>query len=259
MTEKESGALVERAPSHLEPAAQPSPLAAILSNPEQLATIPIETVERLFALHREELAGQARQLFFAAFHRVRSRMRPVTKRATNTQTSSNYARVEEIQRMLDPLLAEEGFSYSVSTVEPVVDDTMRVCLTLRHVGGHEERHYLDAPVDDKGPKGAPTKTRLHGMGSTLTYCGRQLLTQVFGVMLTKDDDGNAGGASEEVITRHQAADLHALIEEVGADLGRFCFHMQVASIEDIPARKFKLAVAGLEAKRQEGTRKEGAS
>jgi len=242
--------LVERTGGDLSaPMPDAGPLGAILSNPEQIAKVPIETVERMFALHRQEKADHARLLFFQAMHRVRSSMTPVTKRADNTQTGSKYARVENIQRMLDPLLAGEGFTYSISSVEPVVPDTMRVCLTLRHVGSHEEHYYLDGAVDNTGPKGAPTKTRLHGMGSTLTYCGRQLLTQVFGVILTTDDDGNAGGVPEEFITEEQQATLNSLVEEVGASLKAFLVYLRVPSLADLPAREYRNAVAALEAKR----------
>lgn len=232
-----------------EPQPDAGPLGAILANPDAINKIPIETVERLFALHRQEIADADRRQFFAAMQRVRSRMRPVEKRANNTHTGSKYAKVEEIQQMLNPILNDEGFSYSISTVDPVVEDTMRVRLVLRHIGGHEEHHYLDAPVDDKGPKGQQVKTRLHGMGSTMTYCGRQLLTQVFGVMLAKDDDGNAAGVPDELVSEEQVANLVALIEEVGADRKKFCVYMRVPSLEEIPAREYRNACAALEAKR----------
>ena len=54
---------------------------------------------------------------------------------------------------------------------------IRFVLILRHTSGHEERHRLDAPVDNVGPKGSPTKTALHGMASSYTYCERHLLWQ----------------------------------------------------------------------------------
>ena len=65
-------------------------------------------------------------------------------------------------------------------------------LILRHTGGHEERHFLDAQPDYVGMKGNQNKTRLHGMASSFTYCERHLLCKVFAVQLARDDDGNGG-------------------------------------------------------------------
>ena len=77
-------------------------------------------------------------------------------------------------------------------------------MTLRHVSGHQEEYFMDAPSDHLGPKGNPVKTRLHGMASSGTYCERHLACKVFGIQVIGDDDGNAGagvGPSAERITR----------------------------------------------------------
>ena len=132
-------------------------------------------------------------------------------------------------------------------------------MRIRHIGGHHEDHQVDAPIDDRGPKGAPTKTRLHGSASTLTYIGRHLLCQVWAVQLTSDDDGNAGagvGASSATITEDQAHDLLCALEEVGADVGKFKKWLGVRRLEDLPANQLRKAVGGLEEKRKQQQRKE---
>ena len=238
------------APDSALPVAAPAdPLTTLLADPSALSTIPIETVERLFALDRANRADRAREEFAIAMAAAQSECTPVRKLAQNKQTHSMYARVEDVERMLDPILHRHGFSRSVSTVEPVVVDTMRVCLLLRHVGGHEERHYLDAAPDTLGPQGKAVKTALHGMGSTLTYCGRHLLCNVFGITLTADDDGNAGGAHQEPVNEHQLADLRALIEEVDADEGALLELYGIKALADLPAVRFKSAVRALEFRR----------
>lgn len=242
-------ALAERTdslPATVEPVG--NPLAAILSDPKQLQEIPVDTVERLFAIDRELRADHARQAFAAAMNRLQGRMTPVHKAARNPQTGSMYAKAESVEKMLNPLLSDEGFSVSCSTVEPVITDCLRYCMTVRHLAGHEERHYLDAPIDDKGIKGSPTKTKLHGMGSTMTYCRRYLLTQVFGVQLSEDADGNPP-PDAETVSEKQVADLEALIEEVGADRAQFLKICKVDKISELPASKYRGAVTRLEAKR----------
>ena len=195
-----------------------SPLVAVLSDPDRLKEFPIETVERLFALDKEHRQEQARRAFADAFSRVQSEMVPVKKRGHNRETRSNFAYVEDVIRMLEPLINANGFSWSVSTTECPTPDYFRFVLTLRHTAGHVETHYMDAPVDDKGPKGGAVKTKLHGMGSSYTYCTRYLLCNTFGVIVTDDDDGVAAstGPAADLITDHQAADIDALIDDVGA-------------------------------------------
>ena len=232
---------------------KPSPLEVLLSNPDRLKDCPVETIERLYALDKDIRVKQARREFAEAFNRVQAAMTPVRKRAKNTQTGSSYARAEDITGMLDPLISKEGFSRSLSCGDCPVEGHIRFVLTLRHIGGHEETHFIDAPPDYLGPKGAPVKTKLHGTGSSATYCQRLLLCMVFGVQLIADDDGNAGGGigpGAEKITEEQALDLVALIGEVGADTPKFLDYFQIKSLEELPSISYKTAVRMLEAKRK---------
>ena len=125
-------------------------------------------------------------------------------------------------------------------------------LIVRHIGGHSERHTMDAAVDNIGPKGSPTKTKLHGGASSYTFVGRHLKCNVFNVQLVKDDDGNAGGGvgpSAEKITQAQADELNQLADEVGADKILFCTYLKVDSFTSIPAGRFREAKQALERKR----------
>ena len=113
--------------------------------------------------------------------------------------------------MIHPILVEEGFSRSLSMDECPADDHNRYVLILRHNGGHLERHWMDAPIDDKGMAGKTNKTRLHGTASSYTYCQNQLLCKVLGVPLV-DDDGNSGagvGPGSEAITLDQSLNLES--------------------------------------------------
>lgn len=233
-------------------AAAPSTLAAILSDPERLQAIPVETVERLFRIDKEIRSEDARKAFYSAMNAVQGEIRPVGRQGYNQHTKSKYAVLEDVQRMLNPILTKHGFSPSASTVEPIMPDTMRICLTVRHVGGHVEKHYMDAAVDDVGPGGRKSKTALHGAGSTFTYCERLLKSKVFNVTLTDnpdDDDGNRGGEPETPVSDEQAANLQALAEEVGADATKFLKYMRAESFAAIPAAKYAAAVTALESKR----------
>lgn len=222
---------------------QPTGLAVLLADPDRLKEFPIETVERLYAIHQQETAREDRATFSEAFRRVQSRMTPVHKAATGAH-GSRYAKAEKIHEMLAPLLHEEGFSWSSSMADCPLKGHARIVLTLRH-GPHSETHFYDAPIEtgNRGMSG------LHASRSTWTYCERTLLSKVFGVCETDDDDGVAGGTPGRVITDDQAHDLRALIEETGADVGKLLAIYGVGKLEELSAANFRGAVRSLEIRR----------
>lgn len=239
----------------LVPTETSAALSVFLSDPEKLRDFPIEIVERMFQLKIQVEDREAKRQFAEAFNRVQAKLVPVKRRGINEGAGGTmFARAEEVMAMLDPIITDEGFSRSIST-ENAPDgstDTIRFVLILRHVGGHDERHFLDAPIDNAGPKGSPTKTRLHGTASSYTYCERHLIMKVFGVQTVKDDDGNAAaglGPSAERISEKQVADLAALREEVAADGKRFLELFGIQSIDELRVSQYKSAVQSLERKR----------
>ena len=232
---------------------QPSLIEVLLADPDRVKDYPIEVVREMYALVRAEQAEQARREFAEAFNAVQKAMTPVRKMGKNTHTGSMFAKAEHVFEMLDPLILGEGFSRSMSTADCPIEDHIRFVLIVRHVGGHEERHCLDAPSDHIGTKGSATKTKLHGMASSYTYCERHLLCKVFGVQLIADDDGNAGGGigpGAEKITADQALDLEALLTEVKGNRAKFLELMGVSKIHDLALSQHAQAVRFLEAKRK---------
>ena len=191
----------------------PSALQVLLADPDRLKDYPVETVERLYTLHKDMQADQAKREFAEAFNRIQKAMAPVRKTVWNEQTSSYYARAEHVMAMLDPLILEEGFSRSLSCADCPLEGSIRFMLTLRR-GGHVEQHFIDGSPDYLGPQGRPNKTKIHGTFSSYTLAERHLLCKVFGIQLVADDDGNAAGGigpGAEKITPDQALDLEALL------------------------------------------------
>jgi len=72
--------------------------------------------------------------------------------------------------------------------------------------------------------------------------------QALGLAAAQDDDGKAAGIGE-TITDDQVNTLRDLIEEVGADLPKFCAYLRVEALADLRQSDFKRAAAALEAKR----------
>jgi 2-methylisocitrate lyase-like PEP mutase family enzyme len=105
-----------------------------------------------------------------------------------------------------------------------------------------------------GPLVMPaSKADAQGYGSAATYARRYSLLAAAGVVGEEDDDANAAVAKTngkaEYITEKQAADLAALIEEVGETRERFLKWAKADSIQHIPATFLPKAIEKLEAKR----------
>lgn len=101
---------------------------------------------------------------------------------------------------------------------------------------------MSASADTSG-----SKNSIQAIGSTITYLQRYTLFSILGLASTDDDDGNmTGGAA---IDENQLANLEALMDEVKADKAKFMKHFKIEHLEDLPASRFKPAIAMLEKKR----------
>ena len=180
-------------------------------------------------------------------------MTPVVKKGRNKQTASFYARAQEVVEMVHPILVEGGiFSRSLSMDECPADNHNRYVLILRHNGGHLERHWMDAPIDDKGMAGKTNKTRLHGTASSYTYCQKAVCYArcwAFPWWMTMTETGAGVGPGSEAITLDQSLNLEALMDEVKGNRPAFLKLFGVNQIADLPAGQYRTAVRMLEAKR----------
>ena len=212
------------------PAESANPLTAVLADPERLSKIPIETVERLWAMEKDRLDRIARQEFAQAFRDVQKAMQPVIRMGEG-QHGAMYARLEHITKMLDPILAEHGFSRSISQADCPTDGLMRFVLTLRHTGGHVETHFMDAPVDDKG-----SKSPFEGVASAFTRSERHLLAKVCGVQIVNDNDPAIGVSVP--ISDAQRGELEGLIEKSDVPLQPLLDWLNVEDLGRIPSVQF---------------------
>lgn len=224
----------------LAPAASES--AAILSVIERMAMNPDidpERIERFIVLKERIDAGNAKKAFDAAVAQAKATIPPAEKNSTG-HNSKRYADFYAYAKVVDPIISALGLSYRFRTEQT---DRITVTCVLTHEGGHSEENSLSGPPDASGSKNA-----IQAIGSTLTYLQRYTLVQALGLAAAEDDDGGAAGRGE-TITDEQVTQLRDLIEEVGADLVKFCAYLRVSALADIRQSDFKRAVAALEAKR----------
>jgi hypothetical protein len=204
----------------------------------------VAKMERLLEMHRQVTEDQRRVAFAAAMARLQAVLPQITKEGrivVSGAERSRYARIEDIDRAIRPLLAAEGFSLMFDT--EAQGNGLLISAKISHAAGHSETRSLLLPMDAQG-----AKSPVQGVGSTVAY-GRRYLTKLLLNLVERgeDDDGQGGP-----ITEAQAADLRGLLEEVKADRGKFLVFMGVGDVKDILAKDMKKAVNALETKRRAG-------
>ena len=219
---------------------------------QQAATDPnvdIDKMERLMQMHERLVAKQDETAFNNAMADAQTDIRRVAADSRNEQTHSDYASYAALDRAIRPVYSEHGFSLSFDTGETPIESHVRVICNVSHRGGHTRQYHVDMPADGKGAKGGDVMTKTHAVGSGLQYGMRYLLKLIFNVAIGYDDDGNAAG--EATITEEQAADLEALMTEVGAGRKAFLKTCKVDDLAFLPASKLKGAIQRLEQKRRQ--------
>lgn len=208
----------------------------------------IEVVEKLMALHERWEANQGRKAFDEAMAAAKAEIpvifksREVDFTSAKGRTHYRYEDLAEIAKTINPILGKHGLSYRFRTTSPANEPVTVTCI-VSHRLGYSEENSLSAGRDESG-----NKNSIQAIGSTLTYLQRMTLKAALGLAASSDDDGKAAEAVE-TITDDQVNTLRDLIEEVGADLPKFCAYLRVEALADLRQSDFKRAVVALEAKR----------
>ena len=213
----------------------------------------MERLRAFFDIQREARADAAALAYTQAKIAVKAEIEPVAKTHRNDQTRSLYAKLEDVEAALDPLLVKHGFTTALSERPTENSEEIRFIFEVRHIGGHVKEYDMNATVDYKGIKGNPAKTKFHGMLSSYTGAKRALKCHVFDVNLVDDDDGNRAGGlghSMEKISPEQVKQLNALADEVEADKIKLCKYLKVGSVIEIPASRYQEVMEMLEQKRR---------
>jgi hypothetical protein len=206
----------------------------------------VEKMERLFQLQERVLDREAERAFSEAKHAAQAEMPQIKRTGSNDQTKSTYAELDEIAAQTDPIAAKHGFSLSFSTADSPLEAHYRVTCRLRHKGGFFEDYQADVPADTVGMKGNQNKTATHGFGSTMSY-GRRYLKLLVWDIATTDDDGRAA-TTGALIDWTDLETLKARCSQVGSEETRFARFLKVPALAQLPAARFREAMAALDAK-----------
>ena len=222
------------APAQVEETTLMNLIAKMASDPS--ADVP--KLERLIALRNEELARRAKAAYDADFVLMKPHLPLVIRTHDNTQTKSKYAKLEDINQVIDPVLSKLGFA-TTSKVLAQTDTTVTMLLEVRHREGHAESMELTMPIDDKGAQGTVNKTKIHAISSTITYIKRVGFGALLNISTGDDKDGN-GTKEPQPITVEQAADLDTRVRALGDGYhARFLKWAKVEKMTDIMDVNYK--------------------
>lgn len=238
-----------------------SDAAAVLQVIERAALNPnvdIDKMERLLEMQERIIARNAKAAYIAAFKEMKPKLPVIDRkgrievrkkdaqgeRTGAVQQSTAFARWEDIDEAITPILHDHGFVLSFRT-ESAADGKIVVTAVLSHEEGHEETTSLPPlPFDTTG-----SKNNVQAMGSSLSYGKRYAAILLLNIRTKGEDDDGKAARIDDNISDEQADQLRAVIDEIGADTIKFCQYLKVPSLADIPAKRFKEAMRALEAKR----------
>lgn len=159
----------------------------IANNP----TIGVEQLERMLAMWKDMQAEKAKAAFFDAFAAMQPEL-PTVYKAGRGHNGVTYAKNDDIQDAVRPVLSRFGFSLSFRTEFP--EKLVKITAVLAHRNGHSERTEFVAAADTSGNKNA-----IQALGSTVAYGKRYTTGAILNVTTTdeRDDDGEQSEAPVE--------------------------------------------------------------
>ena len=157
---------------------------------------------------------------------------------------SSYAKYEDIDAVVRPLMNKHGFTIRFSSIPE--GNKMIVRGTLSHEGGHSVE-TVTPMVTDVNPK---VMNNQQAIGSASSYAQRYILKMLLNLVFEgEDDDGKKAGTT--FISDDQAAEIKELIRETNTNTIAFLDIMTDAeNVEQISTRDYNRVVMALRAKRK---------
>jgi hypothetical protein len=158
---------------------------------ERLASDPnvdVAKLERLIAMNERAQDRNARDLFNQAFVKMATDIPEITEKGQITNKDGNvqslFARFEDIQRVVKPILQRHGFALSFRCEWPD-KKTVKVIGVLSHDAGHARESEFMSDADPSGSKNA-----IQGLGSAVSYGRRYTTIDLLNITSRgQDDDG----------------------------------------------------------------------
>lgn len=175
---------------------------------------PIETLERLFTLHKEVEAEKAKSAYIQAMANFQKNC-PVIEKKKKVMNKDGqtvrytFAPLDVIVEQIKEVLGDNGLSYTW-TIENK-EDAMTAKAKVTHVQGHSETSSFTIPIDMEGYMTAPQK-----YASAQTFAKRYALCNVLGIS-TGDEDTDATTVNNEKTAKSNKAKIMFLLKTLGKE------------------------------------------
>jgi hypothetical protein len=174
--------------------------------------LPVETMERLFALREKVKDEQAREAFVTAMSDFQKDCPKIekTKKVMNKDGQSvryQFAPLDVIVSQIKKVVADNGFSYGWD-VKNEPGFITAIC-TITHKLGHFKTSEFKIPIDTEGYMTAPQK-----YASALTFAKRYSLVNGFGIS-TGDEDTDATDVGKEAEAKSVKSKILFLLKTLG--------------------------------------------
>lgn len=200
--------------SHRPPAASQRPptdtsLLAVISRAAADPSCDIEKMERLMAMHERMQDKAAEAAFNAGMAQMQCEIPTVFEAAVNLHTGNSYATLDDITRIIKPIMQRHGFAITFKVDHQ--DKLISVTGILMHRDGHREQTTMALPADiGKG------RNEVQAVGSSTTYGKRYVLSALLNITTgeTRDDDAQSSDGSDTAEMQAQVvADILERVEQ----------------------------------------------
>lgn len=218
-------------------AQQDNSIMAVISRAATDPSCDIDKLERLMALKERMDSRDAETAFNASMAQMQIDMPTVAEGGLNKHTGNAYATIDDINRVIKPVMQKHGFAVTFKVVH--VKEGVSVTGILVHAAGHREETTLLLPTDLGAGRNA-----VQAVGSSVTYAKRYVMCALLNISTgdAPDDDGQA--AADPVITGHQAKQIESLLEKCNPK-ARNAFAKMYGSSDQVTKLNYDGIVAGL--------------
>ncbi len=173
--------------------------------------LPIETMEKLFALHREVKADAAKEAYVSALSKFQQQVPVITKtkkvKNKDGTLRYQYAPLDTIIEQIKTPLADNGLSFSW-TVENT-DKFIKATAKVTHLFGHSEISSFEIPLVM-----SEYMTNPQSYASALTFAKRYALCNALGIS-TAEEDTDATDVNKTKSAKSPKARMVFLLRSLG--------------------------------------------
>lgn len=230
VTKEESKELAAPLPAN-ESAAMLQIISTAAMNPE----VDIDKMERMMVMHEKLLNRDAQMAYNSAMSKLQSELPTITENGqieVNKVIRSKYAKFEDINEAIRPLLKKHGFS--VSFKSDFVEQMLDVTGIISHKQGHSEQTTMRLPFDTSG-----SKNNVQAIGSSVSYGKRYCVCMLLNIATGgEDNDGNTMPETPLFVTEKDIKQLIGAAKSVGQDEKYICKKANIPSIDKLLVSRY---------------------